>query len=58
MKADKRSGFHYKRSENTSSKVLSIHKKVDTKTLNKLYSDSRPNDYNILVPELGGFYLC
>ena len=46
MKADNRSGFHYKRSENTSSKVLGMHRKVDTKILNKLFSDSWPTDYN------------
>ena len=45
MKADNQSGFHYKRSENTSSKVLCMHRKVDTKTLNKLFSDSWPTDY-------------
>ena len=45
MKADNRSGFHNKRSENTSSKVLGMHRKVDTKTLNKLFSDSWPTDY-------------
>ena len=45
MKADSRSGFRYKRSENASSKVLGIHRKVDTKTLNKLFSDSWPTDY-------------
>ena len=46
MKVDNRSGFHYKRSENTSSKVLGMHGKVDTKTLNKLFSDSWPTDYS------------
>ena len=45
MKADNRSGFHYKRSENTSSKVLGMHRKVDTKTLNKLFCDFWPTDY-------------
>ena len=45
MKDDNRSGFHYKRCENISSKVLGMHKKVDTKTLNKLFSDSWPTDY-------------
>ena len=45
MKADNRSGIHHKRSENTSSKVLGMHRKVDTKTLNKLFSDSWPIDY-------------
>ena len=45
MKADNRLGLHYKRSENTSSKVLGMHRKVDTKTLNKLFSDSWPTDY-------------
>ena len=47
MKADNRSGFHYKGSKNTSSKVLGMHKKIDTKTLNKLFSDSWPTDYNM-----------
>ena len=46
MKADSLSGFHYKRSKNTSSKVLGMHRQVDTKTLNKLFSDSWPTDYN------------
>ena len=46
MKADNRSGFHYKRCENTSSKVLGMHRKVDTKTLKKLFSDSWPTDYD------------
>ena len=45
MQADNRSGFLYKRSENTSSKVLGMHRKIDTKTLNKLFSDSWPTDY-------------
>ena len=45
MKADNWSGFYYDRSENTSSKVLGMHRKVDTKTLNKLFSDSWPTDY-------------
>ena len=53
MNADNRSGFHYKRSENISSKVLGMHRKVDTKTLNKLFSDSWPTDYyeNIIYSE-------
>ena len=45
MKADNRSGSHYKRYEYTSNKVLVMHRKVDTKTLNKLFSDSWPTDY-------------
>ena len=45
MKADNRSGFHYKKSENTSRKVFGMHRKVDKKTLNKLFSDSWPTDY-------------
>ena len=50
MKAYNRSGFHYKRSENTSSKVVGMHRKVDTKTLNKL-SGFWPTDYK-------GFWAC
>ena len=49
MKADNRSGFHYKRSEKTSSKVSGMHRKVDTKTLNKVFSDSWPTDYIIEI---------